>query len=319
LTLTDAPLEGVLTETDLDPRTHLIRVDGDASLVGRRVRSLTAAAVAAGRLSTIVDLTGATDVASPLAWELSRAHERLLWRGGQVVVIFDSTALESLFDAFGLHRAPDVVRTLDEGLAATNVGEAGKAIAHRFGLELIVASSPGPPVGEAATAGPGSAAAGRATGNGEAVEAPWIGASTAAPPFSWRRNEELPASWSFQLPGGPGAPSVVRAAIGRVLTGRLSDEAHARAVLLASEAVTNSVLHGGADESGAVEVTVTVRGDAVRVEVTDPRGGFRPPPYPDDPLAAGRGLPIIHSLARTWGVDGPPGGHVWFELARTAA
>jgi hypothetical protein len=57
----------------------------------------------------------------------------------------------------------------------------------------------------------------------------------------------------------------------------------------------------------------------VRVEVTDPHGGFRPPPYPDDPLAAGRGLPIIHSLARTWGVDGPPGGHVWFELARAAA
>ena len=87
-----------------------------------------------------------------------------------------------------------------------------------------------------------------------------------------------------------------------------------------SEAVTNSVLHGGAGTTATVDLRLTLSSRRLRVEVADPLGGFDPPPYPDDALwESGRGLPLIHSLAWAWGVDPPPGGHFWFELDRDAA
>jgi hypothetical protein len=154
---------------------------------------------------------------------------------------------------------------------------------------------------------------------GEA-EAPGNGASAASPAFRWRRHELLPASWAFQLRGGTTAPSVARAAVGRVLRGRLDADAHERALMLVSEVVTNSVRHGGAGDDGSIELTVTVEREVVHVDVADPVGGFEPPPYPEDPLAEdGRGLPLVHGMSRSWGVEGPPDGGVWFELARGTA
>src|SRR4051812_32697769 len=109
--------------TALDEHVQLISVEGDASLVGREVRSHAASAVEAGRITAIVDLSAATRIGGPLAWELSRAHERLLWRGGQMVVVLESLELEPLFEAFGLHRTPDVVPTLGDALSAAHVTE----------------------------------------------------------------------------------------------------------------------------------------------------------------------------------------------------
>jgi anti-sigma regulatory factor (Ser/Thr protein kinase) len=291
---TDAPLEDSLSEVPLDSRTHLIRVRGDASLVARELRSAASAAVAAGRTGLVIDLLAATQVHGPLAWELSRAHERLLWRAGRVVVVSEYSGLESLFDAFGLHRSPDVVLTLDAGLAAVNVSKAGMAVAHGSAFE----SAPAP------TSGP-----------------PGLGAGASEPqPFAWRRHESVPASWSFELPGGREAPGIARAAAGRVLTGRLDDATRHEALLLVSEAVTNSVQHGAATDREPIELTVTVTGDKVRVEIADPAGGFEPPEYPTDELRlSGRGLPIIHSLAQSWGVENAPGGALWFELECAAA
>ena len=278
-----------LTETPLDGRTHLMRVNGDASSLASELRSGAAAATASGRTALLIDLTSATEIGGPIAWELCRAHERLLWRAGGVTVIFDSAVLEPLFDAFGLHRSPDVVPTLDAGLAAANVSEAGMAVAHGSVLEFAPAPTPGPP------------------GNGAgAVE---------TPTFGWRRHEDVPASWSFELRGGPEAPRVARAAVGRVLRGRLDDSRRHDALLLVSEAVSNSVLHGSADAGETIELSISVMADRVRVEVTDPAGGFEPPDYPVDELRdAGRGLPIVHALAQVWGVEPPPGGTLWFEL-----
>jgi anti-sigma regulatory factor (Ser/Thr protein kinase) len=254
--------------------------------------------MAAGRTGLVVDLSLATNVGGPIAWELSRAHERLLWRAGGVTVIFESSALEPLFDAFGLHRSPDVVPTLDAGLAAANVGEAGTAAAHCSELEVAPAPAPGPP------------------GNGAGAAE----AAAEAPAFGWRRHEDLPASWTFQLRGGAEAPSIARAAVGRVLRGRLGGTRHHEALLLVSEVVSNSVLHGGADADETIELSISVTADRVRVDVTDPAGGFEPPDYPVDELrVAGRGLPVVHAVAQAWGVEPSPSGRLWFELPCAAA
>jgi hypothetical protein len=306
-----APPQVGLTELALDARTHLISMHTDAPRARREMRSMAAAAVAAGRIVVIVDMTDAGRVGSSLAWELSRAHERLLWRGGELIAVYESSELESLFGAFALHRAPDVVPTLHDALAAAGVDQLAPATSH------------GSPWAIAVGVEAGSAVPAALPGSGGQAEVPRMGTPAPPPSFASSRSEPLtsrvglPASWTFRLRGGPTAPGIARQAVGRVLQGRLSPEARDQALLLVSEAVTNSVRHGGADDGASVELAVTVEREVVRLEITDPLGGFEAPPYPDDP--SGHGLPLIHSMSRAWGVGGPPHGNVWFELARGAA
>ena len=114
-----------LTEEALDPRTHLLRVRGDPYTIRGELRMRATSAIAGGCRALIVDLTAAEDVEGPLAWELSRANERLAWRGGRVVVVAGRHAIAALFDNFGLHRSPDVVTTLDDALAIASPGPGG--------------------------------------------------------------------------------------------------------------------------------------------------------------------------------------------------
>jgi len=86
--------------------------------------------------------------------------------------------------------------------------------------------------------------------------------------------------------------------------------------LLVSELVTNSVLHGGADQRSWVEVNYELIGGALRVEVADPGPGFSATashvPGSDD--VSGRGLYIVRTIADRWGVDGLGVTRVWFEF-----
>lgn len=111
----------------------------------------------------------------------------------------------------------------------------------------------------------------------------------------------------------PGTPESARAAR-RWLTERLGSAhpAHDDAVLLLSEAVTNSVLHS---TGGKVEVSVLLDEQAVRVEVVD-EGGDTLPHYVDDPCGeGGRGLPIMRALASEWGYELVERGlKVWFTV-----
>jgi anti-sigma regulatory factor (Ser/Thr protein kinase) len=83
------------------------------------------------------------------------------------------------------------------------------------------------------------------------------------------------------------------------------------AVLLVSELVTNSVLHGGPP----VVVAVDCDGEALQVRVRD--GSTH---LPERRQAAkidegGRGLELVANLSTAWGVDPEPDGkHVWFVL-----
>src|SRR5437764_496302 len=109
------------------------------------------------------------------------------------------------------------------------------------------------------------------------------------------------------LRGGPAAPARARSAIRPLV-----DDADAAVVgdllLLVSELVTNSVVHGGADEATRIGLVVRLDPRTVHVEVANPRrrfariergatnGGFVP-------RATGRGLQLLEALAYRWAVD----------------
>lgn len=125
------------------------------------------------------------------------------------------------------------------------------------------------------------------------------------------------AQRSAQLPDGPSAPAQARTLVTDWVGAHLDRNTIEDIKLLVSELVTNAVRHPSA--SGPIEMTVTLRGGRVRVEVSDPGGeGFRKPsvaqPPPPDALG-GRGLLIVDRVATRWGVDGGRPTRVWFELA----
>jgi putative methionine-R-sulfoxide reductase with GAF domain/anti-sigma regulatory factor (Ser/Thr protein kinase) len=85
--------------------------------------------------------------------------------------------------------------------------------------------------------------------------------------------------------------------------------------LLVSELATNAVVHA----RSSFDVTVEKLADGcARVEVRD-FGGGTPRVLDREPIAvSGRGLQIVRSLARSWGIEGRPGGigkSTWFTVA----
>jgi anti-sigma regulatory factor (Ser/Thr protein kinase) len=93
----------------------------------------------------------------------------------------------------------------------------------------------------------------------------------------------------------------------------LSAERRDDALLLASELVTNAVLHGRSE----VCVEVEERGAVLRVSVLDENSRHPAPVAEDADALDGRGLALVEALSQRWGVeDRPLGKAVWFELAR---
>jgi two-component sensor histidine kinase len=88
-------------------------------------------------------------------------------------------------------------------------------------------------------------------------------------------------------------------------------------ILLLSEVVTNAIPHC----ASAIDVVVQLSGDRVRVEVWDEDGEQSPvlqPVHTGD--EHGRGLQLVDSLARDWGVvHSGPKKAIWFEIASTGA
>ena len=87
--------------------------------------------------------------------------------------------------------------------------------------------------------------------------------------------------------------------------------------LLVSELVTNAVVHAGSD----VEVMVRLTSTVARIEVTDASADSPVPRDAAHDEDSGRGLALVGSLARRWGVRPAPGGGktVWFEVDREGA
>lgn len=147
-----------------------------------------------------------------------------------------------------------------------------------------------------------------------------VGAKTGKP---WRRGRPVPREPSQGQ--AEMTRSVHRAdlkAVGQVrrelrelLRHRCGADTAQVAELLVTELVTNALVH----TEGGAEVSASVKGARLRVEVRD-GAARRPRPYVPsaDDGTHGRGLVLVEALADTWGVDPPalgPGKVVWFELA----
>jgi anti-sigma regulatory factor (Ser/Thr protein kinase) len=114
-----------------------------------------------------------------------------------------------------------------------------------------------------------------------------------------------------ELPVSPEAPALAR----RFLRGASCSAHHSAvlddAVLLVSELVTNSVLHGGPP----VVVAVDCDGDTLQVRVRDGSRDLPTPRAADVGDEDGRGLALVQAMSSAWGIDPVPDGkHVWFVL-----
>ena len=120
-----------------------------------------------------------------------------------------------------------------------------------------------------------------------------------------------PRAWSRTFPATPAQAREARGFLAGVLHGHpVTDDA----VLCVSELVANAAIHSHSRRSGGhVTVRAELRGERLRVEVTDEGGSWEWPLYPDE--RHGHGLSIVGQVARTWGRAGDSASWtVWFEL-----
>jgi anti-sigma regulatory factor (Ser/Thr protein kinase) len=131
-----------------------------------------------------------------------------------------------------------------------------------------------------------------------------------------RRDDRRVFRHEIVIAGGADAPAAARHSVAELLAGRGNDVTQSDTALLVSELVTNSVRHGGAADLDTIRLTVTLYPSAIRVEVSDPVGGFQPRPVrPDPDRESGRGLGIVDRIASRWGVRTGWPARVWFEVA----
>jgi anti-sigma regulatory factor (Ser/Thr protein kinase) len=130
--------------------------------------------------------------------------------------------------------------------------------------------------------------------------------------------ESATDAWCAEITGGVEAPCIVR----ELLTDRLGQAASAETLhdlhLLATELVTNAVLHAHVGGADTLELRVTASSGSVRVSVTDPGAETTPEVQELDPRTpGGMGLFLVEQISTRWGVERMPGGaqQVWFELA----
>jgi anti-sigma regulatory factor (Ser/Thr protein kinase) len=120
----------------------------------------------------------------------------------------------------------------------------------------------------------------------------------------------------------PGRPEHVREA--RAFVAKALGELHPAlddAVLLASELVTNAVMHSSSRcHGGTVAVQVVESHDGVRIEVADEGSDLSTPVVRGDVYASdGHGLFLVQTLADQWGYRRSSAGTtVWFWLGTAA-
>jgi PAS domain S-box-containing protein len=113
-----------------------------------------------------------------------------------------------------------------------------------------------------------------------------------------------------KLPRDSGSPAAARLILRRALDGRLDPDVLDRALVIASELVTNAVRHGG---PGPVRVDAALGTSRLRVEVRDRGAGFTPAP-PASGRDGGFGLVLVRETADRWGIESDGGTCVWVEL-----
>lgn len=93
-------------------------------------------------------------------------------------------------------------------------------------------------------------------------------------------------------------------------------------MLVASELVTNAVVHSGCSQDDVVSVEFQLSPEVVVCSVSDPgRTGKIARPAVGERLGGGFGLRVVEQLASRWGTERQDGGRyrVWAEVARHPA
>jgi anti-sigma regulatory factor (Ser/Thr protein kinase) len=113
------------------------------------------------------------------------------------------------------------------------------------------------------------------------------------------------------------APGVTRAVIVSTLRDRVPALVLDNAKLVASELVTNSVLHCGASPDDALVFRVRLSSTIVGLEVEDPGRGATIAQRPADfDRGGGLGLNLVDTLSESWGVERSTAGTcAWARLA----
>ena len=138
------------------------------------------------------------------------------------------------------------------------------------------------------------------------------------PPIAIDMDHETAGTDGFRLRigGGPRAAGRARHELSR-LRADLDNPLLESVRLLVTELVSNSVKHAGA---AAVELSVAVRADRVRVEISNPGQNFDATPRETagQVSESGWGLFLVDRLSDAWGVldEGADYQRVWFEIRR---
>ncbi len=118
----------------------------------------------------------------------------------------------------------------------------------------------------------------------------------------------------LEVPCNRDAPCVVRDAIDQ-----LDEVAPVRHELrlLASELVTNAVLHSACGDGATIQVELKLKEDCLVIAVCDPSESGRTASIrvEEDPARGRFGLQIVQRLSRASGSERPDGQLVWAELA----
>ena len=118
---------------------------------------------------------------------------------------------------------------------------------------------------------------------------------------------------SLDIPCDRNAPAVVRGALAEFDEDGVS---LADGILVASELVTNAVLHSGGTADHRVNVHASLQQGRLLISVHDPglSGETAQPNRFEQSKVGGLGLRIVEQLARRWGTERPDGYRVWAEL-----
>jgi anti-sigma regulatory factor (Ser/Thr protein kinase) len=127
-------------------------------------------------------------------------------------------------------------------------------------------------------------------------------------------SHNAPELFHLQVPCTVDAPFTVRSAVERCQALRPVRE---EVKLIASELVTNAVIHSGCEPDDMLDVLASVRDDRFVIAVGDPglSGATARLRIEDDPVCGGFGLRVVQELADRWGAERPNGQRVWAEVA----
>ena len=234
-------------------------------------------------------LTACVDVNAPLPGLRVRTHSV-----GDVIVLSVTGELDNV--------AADLVRAvglaLAEGPRAVVCDLSGVSDSSRAALAVLASAGervrpwPGVPVVVASPAAQVRDGLGALPGGDQL----WV-TEAVRPALSAILRAAAPVVVSQSMRPHPTSPRAARRLVSEMLADRGLKRWEAPACLVASELVTNAMVHAGSE----ITVTIAVHGDRVRVCVRD--RSLEPVQTRGQGLEThGRGLAIVAALAREWGV-----------------